>query len=368
MLERMTQHLQKSDDGEGVSRLARIATLSGEKIAVLDITIRHAQQGEMEQALSLFNADVGRFKMRTLRQEVDGLLKYNAARANVLRQKAAEVSTYSRISVAAVAAVNIVLLVLVFRRLGDAWRQKEHEADQLKAQQAWLDGQVRERTRQLEDLSVHLQDMLEAEKMRLARELHDELGSILTAAKMDVAWVRRRLGADPPELHEKLERTLINIDQGIMVKRRIIEDLRPSTLSSFGLIVAARDLAEESAKRNDWQLDLQLPEAEPDIGTDTATALYRVLQESLNNATKYAQAKCVQIVLDCSDVQLVLDIVDDGVGFDLSGVAPKSLGLVGMRQRVVARGGRFELYSTPGRGCRIRVTHAAEAARRMRVE
>jgi signal transduction histidine kinase len=355
ILEKLTLDYQNSGDAEGVSRVSRIARLTGEKFTELEIVLRLAKQGEMDQVLDLVNADIGRNKMAQLRKEIDALLEHNRVRTSLLRVEAIKVSNYARLSVAIICAINIVLLVFVFRRLGDAWRQKEQEAERLKAQQEWLDAQIRQRTAQLEDLSIHLQDVLEAEKIRLARELHDELGAILTAAKMDVAWVRRRLGKNPIDMDEKLERTLKNIDQGIMVKRRLIEDLRPSTLSSFGLIVAARELAEDSAARNEWDMEIDLPEAEPAIGPDTATALYRVIQESLNNATKYAQAKHVRVRLICSDTELKLEIEDDGVGFLLGDVRPKALGLVGMRQRVQARGGSFEVSSNPGQGCRVRV-------------
>ncbi|HTE16101.1 MAG TPA: CHASE3 domain-containing protein [Burkholderiales bacterium] len=355
VLQTMVQRYQKSGDTEGIIRISRIATIAGEKFSEMEMVFRHAAQGEMDKAMEVFNTDIGLNKMLALRSEVQELLEHTQSRANSLRQDAAAVSRYSRVSVAAVTAVNIVLLVFVFRRLGDSWREKEQEADRLRAQQEWLDGEVRARTVQLEDLSVHLQDVLEAEKVRLARELHDELGSILTAAKMDVAWVRRRLGKSPAEIDEKLERTLKNIDQGIMVKRQLIEDLRPSTLSSFGLIVAARELVEESAARNEWMSELDLPEAEPDIGPDTATAIYRILQETLTNASKYANAKRMSVRLKCSDQDLTLEIEDDGVGFLMRDIRPKALGLVGMRQRVQARGGSFEISSRPGAGCRVRV-------------
>ena len=355
VLEKLSSDYQRNGDSEGVARVNRIATLAGEKFTELEIVLRVAKQGEMEQVLELVNADIGRNKMAALRKEVDALLDHNRDRAEWLRLEAIGISKSARLSVAVISALNIVLLVFVFRRLGEGWREKEQEADRLKAQREWLDAEVRARTVQLEDLSVHLQDVLEAEKVRLARELHDELGSILTAAKMDIAWVRRRLGKEPVEMDAKLERTLKNIDQGIMVKRRLIEDLRPSTLSSFGLIVAARELAEESAARNEWELELNLPDMEPDIGADTATALYRIIQETLNNASKYAKAKRVSVRLICSERDLRLEIEDNGVGFQKRDVRPKALGLVGMRQRVQARGGSFEISSNPGEGCRVHV-------------
>lgn len=347
--------IKSGGDAESLARIGRIATLAGERFTEMEMVVRKIQEGDRDNALGIFETDIGRRKMQELRKEVTGLLDHNQVLATRLNRQAADVSRYARIIVAAVTIVNILLLVFVLRQLGRAWREKEREAVRLKAQREWLDAQVKERTEQLTQLSVYLQDVLEAEKSRLARELHDELGAILTAAKMDVAWVRRKLDRNAGELGEKLERTIKNIDQGIMVKRRLIEDLRPSTLSSFGLVVAARELAEETAARNEWELKLELPEAEPDIDADTATALYRVLQESLNNATKYAQAKQMSIRLDCSDRELTLTIEDNGVGFRPSQVRPKALGLVGMRQRVQARGGSFEVSSHPGAGCRVRV-------------
>lgn len=355
LLETMMERFQKAGDKESITRIGRIATIAGEKFTEMELTFRHASEGEMDKAMEVFNTDIGRKKMIELRNEVDALLKHNESRTVRLRQDAEIVGDYSRVSVAAVTVVNIVLLVFVFWRLGDSWRQKQEETDELKAQQDWLDAEVKARTKQLEDLSIHLQDVLEAEKTRLARELHDELGSILTASKMDVAWVRRRLGKNPADIDEKLERTLKNIDQGIMVKRQLIEDLRPSTLSSFGLLVAARELAEESASRSEWELELELPDAEPDIGPDTATAIYRVIQETLNNITKYAKAKHVVVRLTCNDVELKLEIEDDGVGFQMRDIRPKAMGIMGMRQRVQARSGSFEVVSNPGSGCHVRV-------------
>ena len=353
-LDTLLQRYQKSADTQGIHRLGRIATLAGEKFAELEMTVWRVKRDQMEQAMEIINADIGLNKMTILRKEIIELLDHNEARVNRLRQESIQIIKFSRLSVVIITAINMVLLVIVFRRLSEGWRQKEREAAQLKSQQEWLDTQVRERTAQLEQLSIHLQDVLEAEKIRLARELHDELGSILTAAKMDVTWVRGKLGKSPHAMDEKLERTLKNIDQGILVKRRLIEDLRPSTLSSFGLIVAARELAEDCAARNEWNLAFDVPDAEPDIGPDTATALYRVLQETLNNASKYAQAKHVSIKLACSERELILEVVDDGVGFRLRDIRPKALGIVGMRQRVQARGGSFEISSNPEQGCRTR--------------
>jgi signal transduction histidine kinase len=245
---------------------------------------------------------------------------------------------------AGLSALNIVLFILLFRNLGIQLDSQARAQKQLITQQEELDQLVNERTRQLEALGWHLQAVSENEKTQLARELHDELGAILTASKMDVAWARRKLQDTDPAIAEKLTRALETLDQGIALKRRIIEDMRPTVLANFGLVTALRTLADEAAQRNGWALDLQLPSDELQLDEQTEIALFRVAQESLTNAAKYARATQVTITLSTGHGEVSLHIADNGVG-----IMPADLtrththGLMGMRQRVAARGGRFDI-------------------------
>jgi signal transduction histidine kinase len=197
----------------------------------------------------------------------------------------------------------------------------------------------------------------ENEKTQLARELHDELGSILTASKMDVAWVNNKLKGAEPAMAEKLGRALANLDQGIALKRRIIEDMRPTVLANFGLVTALRTLADETAQRAGWTLELALPDDDIKLGEEVEIALFRVAQESLTNAAKYARASNVSIALALDDERVSMHIADDGVG-----IRPQDLqrththGLLGMRQRVSARGGHIEIERRQPHGTDIRVT------------
>src|SRR5262249_25702338 len=225
-------------------------------------------------------------------------------------------------------------------------RDREQELDRL----------VRERTSQLANLASYLHAVSETEKTRLGRELHDELGATLTAVKMDGAWTRGKLAPGQGALAEKLERAARNLDMCIQVKRRIIEDLRPTTLANFGLMTAARELAEQTAERAGWQLKLELPDEDPPLTEETAIALFRILQETLNNAAKYAKATTVRISLVCGLSECAVEIEDDGVGFDPLNVRAKASGLLGMKQRVEPHGGRFYVASHPGKGTLVRVT------------
>jgi signal transduction histidine kinase len=263
----------------------------------------------------------------------------------------------STFCVGALCALNIVLFLLLFRNLGIQLDKQDRVQKKLITQQEELDQLVFERTRQLEALAWHLQSVSENEKTELARELHDELGSILTASKMDVAWVNGKLKHTEPAMAEKLARALANLDQGIALKRRIIEDMRPTVLANFGLVTALSTLADEAAQRNGWTVGLALPESDVKLGDEIEIALFRVAQESLTNAAKYAHASGIEIALTLDAERVSLHIADDGVG-----IRPQDLkrththGLLGMLQRVSARGGRIEIEPRVPHGTSIRAT------------
>ena len=219
-----------------------------------------------------------------------------------------------------------------------------------------LDMQVRERTAQLEELARHLQDVTETEKAQLARELHDELGSILTAARIDVSWSARKLGEQIPEIHDKLQRVLNNLSEAIQIKRRIIDGMRPTLLTQFGLVEALEFAAGEMAEVNGWQIGLDLDVSAQNLPEDISLALFRVAQEALNNAAKYAQASRVDLLLQLEPDEIWFTVADNGIGMtEEDRNTPRTHGILGMRQRIVARGGDFELISVPGKGTRVEV-------------
>jgi signal transduction histidine kinase len=339
-----THYLQR--DTPAFDRFGQIGSEIRAHLDEMDFTIRLAREGKEALLLELISTDAGRARMAQIRQALGELQGMERERAAVLVEDWKESLAISRVGVAAITALNIVLLVLTLRWLKQHWQRGEERAGE-------LDRLVGERTEQLARLSAYLQQVSENEKTHLSRELHDELGAILTATRMDLLWVRARMTSDQAQLLEKLKRAMDNLDQGIAVGRRIIEDLRPSILSNFGLMTAVRAISEQTAERMGWQLQLDLPASDPELDDDVEIAMFRVLQESLSNAAKYAKASQARVRLQCLEGErgyCRLEIEDNGVGFRSRDVQPHAHGLAGMRQRLEPRGGSLVIRSEPGKG------------------
>lgn len=218
-----------------------------------------------------------------------------------------------------------------------------------------VEQEVAERTRELSSLSNFLQTHSEREKALLARELHDALGGILTPAKMDLAWLEAKL-ADHPDYGARIKRLSALIDSGIDLKRRIIENLRPSLLDHLGLASALHWYVQEACRAAGIESRLMVSERLERLPSDLEIALYRLVQESVNNIVKHAQAKTLDLALERTDDGLQLSIADDGVGIaDLEYAKRLSHGLAGMMHRVRSVGGSFDVRSQLGKGTRIDV-------------
>ena len=197
----------------------------------------------------------------------------------------------------------------------------------------------------------------EEEKTRIARELHDELGQLLTALKMDLGWLRERLPASP-ELAARAGEMGALLDRTVASTRRISADLRPLMLDDLGLADAAAWLVEDFSRRSGVACRIDLPpEGVPaDLSNSVATAVYRAIQESLTNIARHSGAKNAWLVLTARDGELRLEIEDDG-----RGIAPadldkaRSLGLKGMRERIAYVGGSLEIARAPRGGARLRL-------------
>lgn len=226
----------------------------------------------------------------------------------------------------------------------------QHERDR-------LERAVRQRTRELSELATHLQHVAEQEKTRLARELHDELGAILTASKMDVGMLLRRRLEPKETALQTLARLQETLERGVQIKRRVIEGLVPTTLRNLGLAAALDVLAEEVEASSGLVIERRVPD-ELALDNERSIAVYRLVQEALTNVQKHAQATRVELSIDLRDDLLSLRLRDDGIGIGSARAQKaklKSHGLRGMKHRVDAFHGRFELVPAAGGGTELRV-------------
>jgi protein-histidine pros-kinase len=218
-----------------------------------------------------------------------------------------------------------------------------------------LDKLVKKRTADLTSLASYLTRVSEAEKQRIAQELHDEMGALLTAARMDTTWLMRDLDATQKEKYaQRLHRLLQSIDSAIGLKRKITTDLKPPLLQELGLVESLRAMAENLAEDSSHRVQINLPDSLPAMEDEKALAVFRITQESLTNIRKYARATHVEVDMEVDGDTILIRITDDGQGFDANRVEPGSHGISGMRHRAQMFGGSFKLTSTPGRGTQVR--------------
>jgi signal transduction histidine kinase len=233
-------------------------------------------------------------------------------------------------------------------------QQQQQQAAAATASTGELDRLVEARTLELSALSSHLQNLAEKEKSELARTLHDELGGLLTAAKMDLSWLQSRL--DTPAHQERLTQLGSVLDEAMSLKRRVVEDLRPSLLDHFGLATALRTYVESTCGKAGITADIRLPDEDQTVPKDIAITLFRIVQEGLSNIIRHSGAKHVTLELGASGGEYSVSLQDDGHGFDPKGAHDGwRHGIMGMQHRVRALSGRFALESTPGQGTMLRV-------------
>ena len=217
--------------------------------------------------------------------------------------------------------------------------------------------ELKRRGQELRELSARVLEAREEEKTLIARELHDELGQLLTALKMDLAWLRERLGGDA-ELSGKAAEMGAMLDQTVSATRRISADLRPLMLDDLGLADAAAWLVDDFAKRSGIRCEYR-PAGDgalDGLAKPVATALYRALQESLTNIARHAGAKNAWVALGVQDGRVNLEVEDDGRGIAAADVSKsRSLGLKGMRERVTYFGGSFEVARAARGGTRVHI-------------
>ena len=319
----------------------------------LDEVVR-LRRVSLNAAADYIRARQGEATMDEIRGRIASLSAQNDTQLERLRDTEVRDVQVLRMVIASGAALNVLLVLLGGILLTRDLRRRAQGAVQLQQANVELEDTVRERNLELEALSTHLQEVTERERGALARELHDELGGLLTAAKMDVAWLQVHIprGDDPASRWARLHSVL---DAGVDLKRRLVEQLRPSLLDNMGLMSALRWQLQEACGRSGLQCIEELPEEEPDLDGSAAIALFRIAQEAMTNVLKHARATRVYVGITVAGDQLELVVRDDGRGLTQQ-PGRRTHGLTGMRHRAEALGGVFVAGADEsGRGTRISV-------------
>lgn len=214
---------------------------------------------------------------------------------------------------------------------------------------------------QLRELAARRDTAREEERKHIARELHDELGQFLTALRMNVSLLRVRFGKDNPDLMEHLKSMTELVDRNIQVVRNVASSLRPAALD-MGIQSALEWLVDEFVTHSDTPCELQMTEERIELDEHSETVIFRVVQESLTNVARHAEASQVTVSLQRVGSHHQVTVRDDGRGFDPDQPRKTSLGLIGMRERVLMLGGEFQLHSKPGSGTFVIVRVPAKPA------
>lgn len=321
------------------------------KLSELDLTVRMRTAGQEDAWKFVMMTNVGQEHMNVIRAQVIKLSLSSTSKMAQGKDQIQKTLELSRIGIALLALAGLLAFYMYLRQTKVLLDTDQSEHAALQRERDQMESLVKERTVNLAQLTTHLQNVREEERGDLARALHDELGSLLTAAKLDVARIKARLAVNIPEAEERFAHLSTTLNSVIAMTRRIVEDLRPSSLSHLGLKASLEILAREFAEHSGLTITTDLEDV--DLSGSAQLTIYRLVQESLTNIGKYAQAQQVEIGLHNFDRYVTVSVKDNGKGFKLDSVGTSSHGLAGMRHRVEAAGGRLTIASSEGYGTLI---------------
>ncbi len=241
-------------------------------------------------------------------------------------------------------------------QLAKAFDEMAVALEQRRAERRRAENELKRSQELFRNLSTHLQEVREEERTRIARRIHDDLGQSLTALKIDIAWLSNKLTGERDIIREKLRTMVVLIDDTVQTVRKVSEDLRPGILDDFGLPAAIEWQAEEFQKRTGIECKTVFNPDEFFLNKEQSTNLFRIVQESLTNVIRHAEATKVEIRINEKDGLLLLEIQDNGVGItEASIVDSRSFGLIGVKERARSLGGAVTITGTRNAGTRLTV-------------
>ena len=318
--------------------------LTGRKLGELEDALALFERRGAQPAVSIVRTDVGKHTMDEILRIAGTMRLRETAELAAATAQWRDDYRLSRWATAAGVILNIVLVLLATRLVYGDMRRRARQATDLRDQKQELERQVEARTRELTALSTHLQGVSEQEKAALSRELHDELGGLLVAARMDLSWLQQRLPTSDPAIEQRFKRIHESLSSGVDLKRRVVEELRPTLLDNMGLFTALRWQFKESCRRAGLRCTEIIPDSELKFNPDASIGVFRIAQEALMNILKHAEAKSADLAIEIQSNMFILRISDDGKGIPANRLETiTSHGLASMRHRITGLGGSWDV-------------------------
>jgi signal transduction histidine kinase len=334
--------------------IEQIERLSNAKFVEMGQSLAVFRERGQSAALDLVRTDIGRWTMAKI-SDMARKVQVAETAGTLEASRSWRSDRWKSLIVTSGALAATVLLVLTLSRMVlNYLRFKEREAVDLVERRTELELLVEQRTEELSELSTHLQSVAERERSALSRELHDELGGLLVVARMDVSWLEEHIASADPEVRAHFKRVQQALQAGVDVKRRVIENLRPSLLDNLGLFPALRWQVADLCERAGLNCTERYPPQELRLTPDASIAIFRIVQESLVNIVKHAHARNVEISVEPQDNSLIIRIKDDGVGLPTERLRTlRAHGLAAMRHRATGLGGQLRVTRAPIQGTEI---------------
>jgi signal transduction histidine kinase len=333
-----------SADAPTRADIQAIVQLGQSKVIEMNETLALYRNQGRAAATSLVRTDVGQRLMSDLGERA-GRIQVAETHEMLETSSSWHRSRWLYLSLTGGAAAACVFLVLLLRGLvARQMSSKEREAGELAERRTELERIVKSRTEELSDLSTQLQSATEKARSQLSRELHDELGGLLTAARMDASWLEDKTATGNPNLKARFKRLQDALQAGIELKRRVVEDLRPTLLDNLGLLPALQWQVAESCARAGLKCIERYPSEELTLTPEASIAIFRIVQEALTNVLKHAKARNVEVCVVVAEEWLLVTVRDDGVGVPVDEqLAFRSHGMASMRHRATALDGQLRV-------------------------
>ena len=330
------------DDQDG-SEYHQLRTLANRELAELEDGVALSRKRRNGPA-AIVGTDMGKRTMDAIVGIIATMRKEEAAQAAAADTEWQQDFRLSRWLSAVGAILNIGLVLLAIRLVYNEMRRRARQSAALREQKLQLEKVVAARTRELTALSTHLQGVSEQEKSALSRELHDELGGLLVAARMDLSWLQQRMPTADAAIEQRFKRIHDSLSAGVDLKRRVVEELRPTLLDNMGLFTALRWQFKETCRRTGLRCTEIIPELEMKFSPDAAIGVFRIAQEALTNILKHAEARSADLSITLAADTFTMRISDDGRGMPVDAPATNtSHGLASMRHRIAGLGGSGEV-------------------------